>query len=352
MRCDTLNPSWFLPACAARAICRSLFLVALGGSLFATNALVRMEIDTMTVRGAKMVVRASSCLQGPRVFSLANLFDNDSSTCWIEGYSDSVAGRWFDITYPEKKRFRGIIFGPGCRQDYIGLADFGVPTGVRVKLDEKEAIDRGIAWEWGNGSLAYADVNMRKAIVWFDADTAFTTAQIRVKFTSVMGGRRYLNVAVSDFEPIDAYDNRFELLAVLTARSFNPNDLGAVHSPVFPEAPGEPQWIAHIADSILAGGSPVGMEEVSAVLNRGFNAASQTIVDNGGITKYIGALKTMLVSGPVMPRFVFNGRNTAYLLPVGSLRHGRLRIDVWRVIAAERTSKGLEVTIRYVSFVN
>lgn len=349
---DTPNLSRFLPVRTARALCRSLFLVALGGSLFAAGAFVRMEIDTITVRGARMVVRASSCLQGPRVFSLANLFDGDSLTCWIEGYTDTVAGRWFDITWPEKKRFRGIIVGPGCRQDYLCLADFGVPTAVRVKLDEKEAIDRGIAWEWGNGSLAYADVNMRKAIVWFDADTAFTTAQIRVKFTAVMGGRRYLNVAVSDFEPIDAYDNRFELLTVLTARSFNPNDLGAVHAPVFPEAPGEPQWIARVIDSVFSGGPPAGAEEIAAAINRAFNAVPQTVGDNGNITKYIGALKAMLVNGPVMPRFVFNGRNATYLLPVGSLRHGRLRIDVWRSIAAERTSKGLEVTIRYVSFVN
>jgi hypothetical protein len=311
-----------------------------------------MEIDTLTVGGARMVVRASSCLQGPRVFSLANLFDNDSSTCWIEGYADSVAGRWFDITYPEKKRFRGFLFGLGCRQDYTDLADFGVPTRVRVKLDEKEAVDRGIPWQWGNGSLAYADINMRKAILWFDSDTAYTTAQIRVKFTSVMSGRRYVNVAVSDFEPIDAFDNRFELLTVLVARSFNPNDLGAIHASVFPEAHGEAQWLAHAADSVLVGNQPSNTDEIPAVLNRAFNAAPQTITDNGEIVKYIAMLKTMLVTGAIMPRFVFDGRTTVFLVPVGALRHGRLRIDIWRAISSERTSQGLEVTIRYVAFVN
>jgi hypothetical protein len=311
-----------------------------------------MEIDNLTIRGQKMTVRASSCLQGPRVFSLANLFDSDSQTCWIEGEADSVAGRWFDVTWPEKKRFRGIIFGLGARGDYVELADFGVPTGVRVKLDEKDALDRSLGWEWANGSLVYADVNMRKAIVWFNSDTAFTSAQVRIKFTSVMSGRRYLNVAVSDFEPIDAYDNRFELLTVLTARSFNPNDLGAVHSPVFPEAPGEPQWIAHVADSALAGVPRADTANMTAALNRALNAAPQTTTDQGDITKYIAALKTMLITGPVMPRFVFEGRIATYLLPVGSLRYDRLRIDVWRAVSTERTSKGLEVTIRYTAFVN
>jgi hypothetical protein len=331
---------------------RPLILLALTGAIFSPSALVRMEIDTFMIRGQKTIVRASSCLQGPRVFSLANLFDNDSQSCWIEGYSDSVTGRWFDIAYPEKKRFRGLIFGPGYRMDYTNLAEFGVPTGVRVKFDEKDAIDRGIAWEWGNGSLAYENVNMRKTIVWFDSDTAFTTALIRIKFTSVMSGRRYLNVAVSDFEPIDAYDNRFPLLSILTGRSFNPNDLGAVHSSVFPEATAEQQWIAHVADSVFGGMAPTGAGEAAEILNRAFGAASQETIDHDGIAKYMSALKTMLVTGPVMPRFVFNGRNTTYLVPVGSMRHGRLRIDVWRAITSERTSKGLEVTLRYVAYVS
>ncbi|HUI91047.1 MAG TPA: hypothetical protein VLX68_02260 [Chitinivibrionales bacterium] len=332
-------------------IYRHLFFIAFCGIFFSSSALVRMEIDTLNVRGVRMVVRASSCLQGPRVFSLANLFDNDSLTCWIEGYADTVAGRWFDITYPEKKRFRGMIIGPGCRQDYMCLADFGVPAAMRVKLDEKEATDRMIAWEWGNGSLAYADVNLRKAVLWFDSDTAFTTAQIRVKFTAAMGGRRYLNAAVSDFEPVDAYDNRFALLGVLTARSFNPNDLGAVHFSVFPDE-AEPKWVAHVIDSVLSGGVLGDPRDIASTLNRALGAALQTTMDQDGIQKYMAALKAMLVNGPVMPRFVFDGPRTTYLLPIGSLRRGSHRIDVWRSVFTERTSKGLEVTMGYVSFVN
>lgn len=331
---------------------RSLVLVALAGLLFSPFALLRMEIDTFMIRGQKTIVRASSCLQGPRTFSLAYLFDNDSQTCWIEGYSDSVTGRWFDITYPEKKRFRGLIFGLGCRSNYTDLADFGVPMAVRVKLDEKDAIDRGIEWEWGNGGLAYESVNMRKAVLWFNSDTAFTTAMIRVKFTSMAGGRRYLNAAVSDFEPIDAYDKRFELLAMLTARLFNPNDLGAVHSCAFPGDPGEPQWISHVADSVFKACAPAGAGEATVALTLALNAAPQTTTGNDGIAKYIAALKAMLVTGAIMPRFVFDGRVTIYLVPVGSMGRGRIHIDVWRAISTERTSKGLEVRMRYVVFVN
>jgi hypothetical protein len=337
---------------AALAFALYLILASLPLPHSPAYALIRMEIDTIMVRGVKMVVRASSCLGGPRIFSLANLFDNDSTTPWIEGNADSLSGRWFDITFQDKKRFRGIIFGMGRRSDFINLADFGIPAGLRINLDEKKPIDRNIAWEWGNEGLLSTDVNMRKTIVWFDSDTAFTTAQFRVKITSVISGRRYLNMAISDFEPVDAYDNRFELLKVVTGRSFNPNDLGVVYSPVFPEAPGELEWILHVADSIVASVPRADAGRLALALNSGLNQGAQPITDNAGILKYVAALKAMLVTGAAAPRFVFNGRKASYLIPVDSLRHGKLRIDIWRVISSQRTAKGLEVTVGYQAFVN
>ncbi len=334
------------------ALVRAAVLVAVAGVCTASDALVRMEIDTLTLLGAKTVVRASSCLQGPRVFSLANLFDNDSTTCWIEGYTDTVTGRWFDLAFAEPKRFRGVIFGLGCRQDFTDLADFGAPAAVRVKFDEKDAIDRSAAWEWGAGSLAYADINMRKAILWFNADTAFTTSRIRVKFTSAMGGCRYGNLAVSDFEPIDEFDNRFQLLSLLVSRSFDPNDLGVVNSSVIPGTPAEPQWVAHVADSVVSAGIPADPSRIQAQINAAFGATPFSITGSDGIAAYMAAFKALLVTGPMMPRFVFDGPKTIYLLPVGSMRRGNLRIDIWRRISSERTSRGLEVTVDYVSFVN
>lgn len=336
----------------ARPLFRGLPIAAAAGLLFAGYALVRMDVETLMVRGEKMVVRASSCLQGPRIFSLANLFDNDSTTCWIEGDADSISGRWLDITWQEKKRFRGIIFGLGCRRDYTSLAEFGVATGLRVKLDEKDAFDRRVAWEWGNDGLVYDGLNMCKAIIWFDSDTAFTTAQMRIKFTSVMSGRRYINVAMSDMEPIDAFDNRFELLTLLVGLSFNPNDLGAVYSRFVPGDPSEPAGIAQVVDSVISFSGARNSGDLAAALNLAFNAQPEAITDNDAIVKFVAAFKALLVSGPDAPRFVFDGRKASYLLPVGSLRHGRSRIDVWRSISSQRTSRGLEVTVGYSAFVN
>jgi hypothetical protein len=349
---DCPSPFRFRAPRAARTIAASLLFAAAAGALCAAFALAHMQVETVMVRGAKVTVRASSCLQGPRVFSLANLFDNDSTTCWIEGEADSLAGRWFDISFQEQKRFRGIIFGLGCRADYQSLAEFGIPTGVRVKLDEKDAVDRSVGWEWGNDGLVYSGVNMRQCVLWFDSDTAYTTAQIRVKFTSVTSGRRYLNVAVSDVEPIDAFDSRFELLPILVSRSFNPNDLGAVYAPVFPQTAQEQQWIARVVDSVAKSTRAQNAGDLASALSAALNVPVAATTDNDSILKYVAALHTMLVSGPVLPRFVFDGRKASYLLPVGSMRMGRMRLDVWRTISSQRTSKGLEITLGYAAFVS
>jgi|WetSurMetagenome_2_1015567.scaffolds.fasta_scaffold00977_6 hypothetical protein len=322
------------------------------GLLFATAALVHIDVENLMVRGDKIVARASSCLQGPRVFSLANLFDNDSATSWIEGEADSVSGRWLDVTWQEKKRFRGIVFGMGCRKDYQSLAEFGVATGLRIKLDEKEAMDRRLAWEWGRDGLVYDGLNMDKIVVWFDSDTAYTTAQMRIKFTSVASGRRYINMALSDMEPIDAFDNRFELLRVLVSRSFNPNDLGAVYARAVPGDPSEPALIGRIAGDVIASAGTQSGAELAAALDTALAAPREPVTDNETITKFVSTFRSLLVSGPDAPRFVFDGRKAFYLLPVGSFGRGRPRIDVWRSISTERTSRGLEVKVGYIAFVN
>ncbi len=330
----------------------SYAFVALGGLLVAAAALVHMQVETLSVRGDKITVRASSCLQGPRVFSLANLFDNDSTTCWIEGEADSLAASWFDISYQEQKRFRGIVIGVGCRKDFQSLADFGIPTGIRVKLDEKDAIDRVVGSEWGRDGMVYSDVNMRQAVLWFDSDTAFTTAQIRVKFTSVNSGRRYINVAVSDVEPIDAFDTRFELLPILVSRSFNPNDLGAVYAPVFPQAPDEQQWIRRVIDSVMnSAARPRSADDLASAIGASLNAPVQATTAGDTIAAYVSAFRKMLVSGPHMPRFFFDGRKATYLVPLGSMRLGSMRLDIWRTVSSQRTSRGLEVTVGYRVFV-
>jgi hypothetical protein len=171
-----------------------------------------------------------------------------------------------------------------------------------------------------------------------------------VKFTSVSSGRRYLNVAVSDVEPIDAFDSRFELLPILVSRSFNPNDLGVVYAHAVPQTSGEQQWIGQTIDSISRSARFDNPADMAAAINAAFNAPTEAITDNDAIVAYVASLRKTLVSGAQMPRFVFDGRKASYLVPVGSLRVGKMRLDVWRNISTQRSSKGLEVTIGFVAF--
>jgi hypothetical protein len=323
-------------------------VVIAAGLLFATHAFVTVETETITVNGKTMVVRASSKLAGGRMYALPNMFDNDSMTCWIEGTQDTRAGRWIDITYSEKKRYKGLILGTGCRKDYICLEDFSVPTKVRIKLDEKPAFEYTMDWSVGQGTLAHQDVNMRKTVLWFNSDTAFTTALFQMKFTEVLSGRKYLNLAISDFEPIDAYDTRFDLLSILSARTFNPNDIGVINSPVRFQGDDEPQWIKQVFQNVYQNNASGDPGQDSTQIEKGLNSAAQAITDNAEIIRLVGVLKKLLITDNRMPRFISEGRTMTYILFVGSLGMQDARWDIWRYISTVKTSKGLELTIRYV----
>jgi hypothetical protein len=136
---------------------KMIVCVLSAGLLFAGNAFVTVETETFTANGKTMTVRASSKLAGGRMYALPNMFDNDSTTCWIEGTQDTRAGRWLDVTYSEKKRYKGLVVGAGCRKDFISLEDFSVPTKVRIKLDEKPAFEYTMDWIVGQGTLSHED---------------------------------------------------------------------------------------------------------------------------------------------------------------------------------------------------
>lgn len=326
--------------------------VVLSGLLFSSLAIVSVETETFSANGKTVTVRASSKLAGGRMFALPNMFDNDSMTCWIEGIQDTRAGRWIDVTYSEKKRYRGLILGAGCRKDYTCLEEFTVPTKVKIKLDEKPAFDYSMDWVVSQGTLSHVDVNMRKSVLWFDSDTAFTTALFQLKFAEALNGRKYLNLAISDFEPIDAYDTRFELLSILSARTFNPNDIGVVNSPVQFTADDEQQWIKRVFQSVYQNEGQHDPAQDSALIEQGLNSASAStpITDNGEIVRLVGVFKKLLITDNRMPRFLAEGRSMTYMLFVGSLGLKDVRWDIWRYIVTTKSSKGLELTIRYVPY--
>ncbi len=318
--------------------------VALSGLLFMTYPFVTIETETVSADGKTMTVRASSKLQGGAMYGLRNMFDNDSTTCWIEGRADTRAGRWIDVTYSEKKKYKGLVLGLGCRKEHLCMEDFCVPTKVQLKLDEKPSFDYTIDWDIGQGELSQEGINMRKAVIWFNSDTAFTTALFLLKFTGSFGGRKYANLAVSDFEPVGEYDTRFALLSILSAATFNPNDIGAINSPVMFNGDDEPQWIKQVFQSVFQ------EKGDSAQFEKGLNSASRAITDNGEIVRIVGVLKKLLITDNRMPRFIAEGRSMTYMLFVGSLGLKDARWDIWRSITTVTTSKGLEVTIRYVPF--
>jgi hypothetical protein len=219
---------------------------------------------------------------------------------------------------------------------------------VRIKLDEKPAFEYTLDWDVRQGTLSHQDVNLRKAVLWFDSDTAFTTALFQLKFTEALSGRKYLNLALSDFEPIDAYDTRFDLLKILSARTFNPNDIGAINSPVQFIGDDEPLWIKQVFQSVYPSGVSPDPAQDSTRIEKGLNSATQPITGNAEIVRLVGVLKKILITDNRMPRFLSEGRTMTYMLFVGSLGLKDAQCDIWRYITTTMKATGLEVTVRYV----
>jgi hypothetical protein len=337
-----------------------LFLVlAFSALLSSCGATLYIVTDTVTVAGKTAIVRASSEFKGPKnsptVYQLPNIFDTDSTTSWQQGNEVAGEGQWIDLKFAEKRKIKGLVFGAGCRQDYICLEDNSVPSKMKIKLDEKPAFEYTYDWDAKADpptSLTREEVNMRKSFLWFNCDTPFTTAVIQIEFEEVRKGARYEKLAMSDFELIEPSDKRFDLLDILSKLTINPNDLGIIKSPALLIGNDDPWRIKQFIDSSYSGEPSAAWKQDSAKIEKGLNAGMHTISDGAEITGLIAVLKTLLIKNNKMVRFRQDGRTTHYMIQAGTIYLGGKQWDIWRYISSITTSKGLELTIRYVPFAN
>jgi hypothetical protein len=326
---------------------------------FSSSATVYLVTDTVSVGGKSSIVRASSELVGPKTDLKANIlqnfFDNDSTTRWMDGSQVTGVGEWIDIKFPEKRKLKGMIFGAGCRKDLICLEDNSVPTKIRIKLDEKPSYEYTIDWDVKAdppSTLTREEVNMRKCLLWFNTDTAFTTAVVQIKFEEVRKGARYEKLAMSDFELVEPNDKRFEIYDILSPLTFNPNDAGVINSPVLLVGDDEPRRIKVFLDSLYSGDSSDVWKQDSAKIEKGLNAGMHAITDGAEVTRLVGVLKKILIQDNRLVRFRKEGRTTTYMLQAGAIFLGGKQWGIWRYISTIKTSKGIELTIRYVPFPN
>jgi hypothetical protein len=337
-----------------------LFLVlAFSALLSVCSATLYIVTDTLTVAGKTAIVRASSEFKAPKnsttAYQLPNIFDTDSTTSWMQGGEVPSDGQWLDVKFAEKRKIKGLVFGAGCRQDYICLGDNSVPAAMKIKLDEKPAFKFTFDWDTladPPASLTREEVNMRKSFLWFNCDTPFTTALIQVQFEQVRKGARYEKLAMSDFELIEPSDNRFDLFDILSKLTINPNDLGIIKSPALLIGNDDPWRIKQFIDSSYSGEPSAEWKQDSAKIEKGLNAGMHTISDGTEIAGLIAVLKTILIKNSKLVRFRQDGRTTIYMVQAGTIYLGGKQWDIWRYISSITTSKGLELTIRYVPFAN
>jgi hypothetical protein len=338
---------------------KPLFLLTLSALLCSSGAAVFLVTDTIVVGGQTAIVRGSSELPGSKTDPTSNvllhMFDTDSTTCWFEGSQTSGQGEWIEIRFPNKRKIKGMIFGAGCRQDYICLGDNSVPSKIKIRLDEKAPFDFTFDWDAHEGppsTLTEEEVNMRESLFWFDSDTAFSSTVFQIKFEEVRKGARYDKLAMSDFELIDPSDTRFGLFDILSPLTINPNDLGTINSPGLLIGNDEPGRIKEFVDSVYSQESSADWKQDSAKVDQGINAGMHTISDGNQIAQLITVLKQLLIKNGKMVRFRQEGRVTTYMLQDGAIYLGGKQWDIWRYFSTIQTSKGIELTIRYVPFAN
>jgi hypothetical protein len=337
-----------------------LSCMVLSAVIFSAYAIVFIVTDTVTINGKPATVRASSELKAlkndPVSNVLKNLYDNDSTTRWIEGSQLSGEGEWIDIKFNQKYKFRGMAFGFGCRKDYMSLEDYSVPLAFKLKIDEKPTYDYTIDWDTkadSRPSLTRAEVNMRKAFLWFNTDTAFSTASLQVKFESVQNGLRYQKLAMSDVELLEENDKQFDLLNILKNITINPNDLSVINSPAIVIGSDDPERIKHFVDSALGSSeTSSNWKKDSAKIDQGLNAGMHAISDPAEVKQLIAVLKKMFMQENRLIRYRFYGRTMTYMIKVGPVFFGGNQWDIWRYISTITTSQGIGVTIRYVPFAN
>jgi hypothetical protein len=348
----------FLHCCRIR-LALSLAAVACSAAIFSSQATVYIITDTVAINKKTAIVRASSIQKAPKtdpkVYSAANMFDNDSTTRWLEGTPEQQEGRWIEIKFAEKVKFKGMIMGAGCRKEYVCLEDYSTPSVMKIKLDEKPVFEYGLEWDVKGGKRqgpSHQEVNMRKAFLWFNTDTAFSSAIIQIKFQETQQGARYDNLSMSDFELIEPSDTRFELLDLLSKRTNNPNDLGAVHSPLLLIGDDSPERLKQVVDSLHDGATDNSWKQDSATIEKGLNTGMRTIDEGPDMSRLIGVLKTLLIKNNNMVRFKIENRVTTYMLKAGTITLGGTDWDIWRYLSTIRTAKGLELTVRYVPLLN
>ncbi len=323
------------------------------------HASVFLVTDTMSLDGETAIIRGSSELPGDKTDPTSNvllhMFDTDSTTCWFEGSQTSGQGQWIEIRYPDKKKIKGMIFGAGCRQDYICLGDNSVPSKITVRLDEKPTFDYTFDWDAMEGppsTLTNEEVNMRKSFLWFDSDTAFSSTVFQIKFQDVRKGARYDKLAMSDFAFIDPSDTRFQLMDILSKLTVDPNDLGTINSPALLIGNDDPARVKEFVDSVYGQESSDDWKQDSSKVEQGINAGMHAISDGNQIAQLIPVLKKLLIKDGNMIRYRLEGRLTTYMLQDGTLFLGGKQWDIWRYFSTIQTSKGIELTIRYVPFAN
>lgn len=108
-------------------------------SLFIINATNFSSVD---INGVNAKVKASSELiskKNPGKYSVKNLFDNDSTTAWVEGVEGVGTDQWVKVSTSDYIKIYGVKVLPGYCKNIKSLTENSIPLELKIK-DLKDSL--------------------------------------------------------------------------------------------------------------------------------------------------------------------------------------------------------------------
>lgn len=279
------------------------------------------------IAGRKAWASASSELKpASGRYAVANAFDGDRTTAWVEGAENAGEGSFLEIEFEEPATLDGFALRPGYVKNASVFTANAAPRVVEVQVDGRASghyiIGYDLTFIVGPKGLQFEDCYHTGAPINIEAprvvmfEHPVKGRKIRITVTKVLTGSRYTDLAITDWEPLlaDAPDGRLvdaKIAAVL--RSLRDETVLKKH--LAPHAHTQDLRQTYIFNgNVYEGEPPAAHSPHFARVDQGLRGKGDTLED-----RFLRYTKSALLDAAVL---VETRKGTTRIVGAKSFRHG------------------------------